>query len=287
MRCHFTLTLAHTAAIGLILGQERDLPGLLSKSRECAREKKIQRGLQVLAESYSKQSPHIRVHKATRLLFALFGLVHKARSALTYIIVDPGPYLDYARLHTLAVFIIENNYRDCICSRCLNYVTSLYFVIGTVVTVSCAIPYLFKAQELIAKDNNRFLGPYYTLFHLEPDGILEFDLPMMQLEELFNVYHFIVSQKHPHVASFLQMHEFGRAYGGTCVNDCVDEYLSDYNETFGGKCATYIVLASNHKDKIHKSKRQHKALEFVRTIQAVCVILGMDFYCHCNSLKLD
>ncbi|OIT21159.1 triacylglycerol lipase sdp1l [Nicotiana attenuata] len=137
---------------------------------------------------------------------------------------------------------------------------------------------LAETQELLAKDNNRFLGPYYTLFHLEPDGSLEFDLPMMQLKELFNVDHFIVSQEHPHVASFLQMHEFDRAYGGTFVNDCVDEYLSDYNETFGGKCATYIVLASSHKDKIHKSKRQHKVLEFVRTIQSVCVILGMDFF---------
>ncbi|OIS97967.1 hypothetical protein A4A49_62496, partial [Nicotiana attenuata] len=59
--------------------QERNFPGfLLSKSRESAREQKRQRGLHVLAESYFKQSPHIRMDKATGLLFSLFGLVHKA-----------------------------------------------------------------------------------------------------------------------------------------------------------------------------------------------------------------
>nr|XP_009796336.1 PREDICTED: uncharacterized protein LOC104242919 [Nicotiana sylvestris] len=89
---------------------------------------------------------------------------------------------------------------------------------------------------------------------------------MMKLKELFNVYHFIVSEEHPHVASLLQIQELDGAYGGTVVHDCVDEYFSDYNKTFGGDCTTYI-LASQLEDKIHKNKRQHKVLEYVSTVQ--------------------
>nr|XP_033510192.1 uncharacterized protein LOC117274971 [Nicotiana tomentosiformis] len=93
----------------------------------------------------------------------------------------------------------------------------------------------------------------------------------------FNVYHFIVSQEHPHIASLLQIQEFDGAYGGTVVHDCVNEYFSDYNETIGGECNTSNVLASKLEDKIHKNKKQHKVLEFVCTIQVVWVILGMDY----------
>lgn len=46
------------------------------------------------------------------------------------------------------------------------------------------------------------------------DGSLESDLPMMQLKELFNVNHFIVSQANPHIAPFLRFKDFVRAYGG-------------------------------------------------------------------------
>ncbi|PQQ11395.1 triacylglycerol lipase SDP1 [Prunus yedoensis var. nudiflora] len=46
------------------------------------------------------------------------------------------------------------------------------------------------------------------------DGSLEIDLPMMQLKELFNVNHFIVSQANPHIAPLLRLKEFVRACGG-------------------------------------------------------------------------
>lgn len=46
------------------------------------------------------------------------------------------------------------------------------------------------------------------------DGSLESDLPMMQLKELFNVNHFIVSQANPHIAPFLRFKEIVRVYGG-------------------------------------------------------------------------
>ncbi|CAN8254372.1 unnamed protein product [Cochlearia groenlandica] len=110
--------------------------------------------------------------------------------------------------------------------RCLNYLTSPHVVIWSAVTASCAFPGLFEAQELMAKDRTGEIVPYHPPFNLDPeessgasvrrwrDGSLEMDLPMMQLKELFNVNHFIVSQANPHIAPFLRMKEFVRAYGG-------------------------------------------------------------------------
>ncbi|KAL6987231.1 mitogen-activated protein kinase tyrosine protein phosphatase sdp1 [Sarracenia purpurea var. burkii] len=110
--------------------------------------------------------------------------------------------------------------------RCLNYLTSPHVVIWSAVTASCAFPGLFEAQELMAKDRSGEIVPYHPPFHLDPDetsgscprrwrdGSLEIDLPMMQLKELFNVNHFIVSQANPHIAPLLRMKEFVRAYGG-------------------------------------------------------------------------
>ncbi|XP_073132287.1 triacylglycerol lipase SDP1-like [Henckelia pumila] len=110
--------------------------------------------------------------------------------------------------------------------RCLNYLTSPHVVIWSAVTASCAFPGLFEAQELMAKDRSGEIVPYHPPFHLEPDvasgaasrrwrdGSLEIDLPMMQLKELFNVNHFIVSQANPHIAPLLRVKEIVRAYGG-------------------------------------------------------------------------
>lgn len=110
--------------------------------------------------------------------------------------------------------------------RCLNYLTSPHVVIWSAVTASCAFPGLFEAQELMAKDRSGEIVPYHPPFHLGPeegsgtsarrwrDGSLEVDLPMMQLKELFNVNHFIVSQANPHIAPLLRIKDLVRAYGG-------------------------------------------------------------------------
>ncbi|GMJ12177.1 SUGAR-DEPENDENT1 [Hibiscus trionum] len=110
--------------------------------------------------------------------------------------------------------------------RCLNYLTSPHVVIWSAVSASCAFPGLFEAQELMAKDRSGELVPYHPPFNLDPeegssttarrwrDGSLEVDLPMMQLKELFNVNHFIVSQANPHIIPWLRMGEFARAIGG-------------------------------------------------------------------------
>ena len=109
--------------------------------------------------------------------------------------------------------------------RCLNYLTSPHVVIWSAVTASCAFPGLFEAQELMAKDRSGEIVPYHPPFNLGPeegstpvrrwrDGSLEIDLPMIQLKELFNVNHFIVSQANPHIAPLLRLKEFVRTYGG-------------------------------------------------------------------------
>ncbi|CAA7060563.1 unnamed protein product [Microthlaspi erraticum] len=109
--------------------------------------------------------------------------------------------------------------------RCLNYLTSPHVVIWSAVTASCAFPGLFEAQELMAKDRTGEIVTYHPPFNLDPeessvasvrrwrDGSLEMDLPMIQLKELFNVNHFIVSQANPHIAPLLRMKEFVRASG--------------------------------------------------------------------------
>jgi len=110
--------------------------------------------------------------------------------------------------------------------RCLNYLTSPHVVIWSAVTASCAFPGLFEAQELMAKDRSGEIVPYHPPFNFDPeedpgthvrrwrDGSLEIDLPMIQLKELFNVNHFIVSQANPHIAPLLRLKKLVRAYGG-------------------------------------------------------------------------
>ncbi|CAM6099233.1 unnamed protein product [Calypogeia fissa] len=111
--------------------------------------------------------------------------------------------------------------------RCLNYLTSPHVVIWSAVTASCAFPGLFEAQELMAKDRHGRLVPYHSpiIGNVGPeelnnmkrqwrDGSLESDLPMLQLKELFNVNHFIVSQANPHIAPLLRLKELTRVYGG-------------------------------------------------------------------------
>ncbi|PKU86061.1 triacylglycerol lipase SDP1-like [Dendrobium catenatum] len=110
--------------------------------------------------------------------------------------------------------------------RCLNYLTSPHVVIWSAVTASCAFPGLFEAQELMAKDRFGNLVPFHAPFLEGPeedsggvarrwrDGSLEMDLPMLQLKELFNVNHFIVSQANPHIVPLLRLKELVRSYGG-------------------------------------------------------------------------
>lgn len=121
--------------------------------------------------------------------------------------------------------------------RCLNYLTSPHVVIWSAVTASCAFPGLFEAQELMAKDRFGEIVPFHAPFLDGPeeatgsarrwrDGSLEMDLPMIQLKELFNVNHFIVSQANPHIAPLLRIKELVSVYGGNLASKVVCCLLS-------------------------------------------------------------
>ncbi|XP_059668357.1 triacylglycerol lipase SDP1 [Cornus florida] len=149
--------------------------------------------------------------------------------------------------------------------RCLNYLTSPHVVIWSAVTASCAFPGLFEAQELMAKDRSGEIVPYHPPFHLGPeetsrasvrrwrDGSLEIDLPMMQLKELFNVNHFIVSQANPHIAPLLRLKEFVRAYGGN----------------FAAKLAHLVVMEVKH--------RCHQVLELGVPLGGIAKLFAQDW----------
>ncbi|CAI8613890.1 unnamed protein product [Vicia faba] len=102
--------------------------------------------------------------------------------------------------------------------------------------------YDMTAQELMAKNRSGDIVPYHPPFNLGPeegstpsrrwrDGSLEIDLPMMQLKELFNVNHFIVSQANPHIAPLLRLKEVVRTYGGN----------------FAAKLAHLVVMEVKHR----------------------------------------
>jgi len=84
----------------------------------------------------------------------------------------------------------------------LNYLTAPHVLLWSACLASSAIPLVFQSVELMAKDKNGNVIPYYSEGLTWQDGSLEFDLPMNKLSEMFNVNHFIVSQVNPHVISF-------------------------------------------------------------------------------------
>ncbi|CAH9102633.1 unnamed protein product [Cuscuta europaea] len=158
-----------------------------------------------------------------------FGVVHEIRY-LQYMLRNLTNNLTFQEAYDMSGRILSIT----VCSprkhepaRCLNYLTSPHVVIWSAVTASCAFPGLFEAQELMAKDRSGNIVPYHPPFQLGPDelastssrrwrdGSLEIDLPMVQLKELFNVNHYIVSQANPHISPLLRVKEFVRAYGGS------------------------------------------------------------------------
>eukprot|EP00172_Hildenbrandia_rubra_P004252 Plantae.Rhodophyta-Hildenbrandia_rubra.ctg8214.p1 GENE.Plantae.Rhodophyta-Hildenbrandia_rubra.ctg8214~~Plantae.Rhodophyta-Hildenbrandia_rubra.ctg8214.p1 ORF type:complete len:795 (-),score=164.91 Plantae.Rhodophyta-Hildenbrandia_rubra.ctg8214:6482-8866(-) len=81
----------------------------------------------------------------------------------------------------------------------LNYLTAPHVLIWSAAAASCALPFVFAAVELQAKDAQGKIVPY------QPDGIrwidgsITSDIPLSRIGELFNVNHFIVSQTNPHL----------------------------------------------------------------------------------------
>lgn len=86
--------------------------------------------------------------------------------------------------------------------RVLSPNTSPDVLIHNAVVASCAIPGMFPAVKLKAKDAD---GQQISYLPGESwvDGTFQGDLPMKRLGRLFNVNHFVVSQANPHAVPFL------------------------------------------------------------------------------------
>lgn len=87
--------------------------------------------------------------------------------------------------------------------RLLNYLTAPNVLIRRSVLASCAVPGIFPAVMLEARDFNGGAVPYMPGKRWV-DGTLSSDLPMLRLARLHNVNHYIVSQTNPHVVPFLR-----------------------------------------------------------------------------------
>lgn len=80
----------------------------------------------------------------------------------------------------------------------LNYLTSPHVLIWSAALASASVPGIFEPRELLAKDREGRVVPYYHGGLKWRDGSMQNDLPMTRLTELFNVNFFIVSQVNPH-----------------------------------------------------------------------------------------
>ncbi|MFO1425094.1 MAG: DUF3336 domain-containing protein [Candidatus Competibacteraceae bacterium] len=87
-------------------------------------------------------------------------------------------------------------------SRLLNYLTAPNVMIRRAALASSAIPGVFPAVMLEAKDFNGAIVPYMPNDKWV-DGSLNSDLPMLRVARMHNVNHYIVSQTNPHIVPFL------------------------------------------------------------------------------------
>lgn len=79
----------------------------------------------------------------------------------------------------------------------LNYLTSPHVLIWSAALASAAVPGVFEARELLAKQRDGHVAAYLPGGLKWRDGSMQNDLPMTRLTELFNVNYFIVSQVNP------------------------------------------------------------------------------------------
>lgn len=90
-------------------------------------------------------------------------------------------------------------------SRLLNAISSPNVCIREAVLASCAVPGLFPAVTLIAKDHRGRRQPYLPN-RKWVDGSVTNDLPEKRLARLYGANHFIVSQANPLVSALVDEH---------------------------------------------------------------------------------
>eukprot|EP00292_Cryptomonas_paramecium_P004922 CAMPEP_0113701832 /NCGR_PEP_ID=MMETSP0038_2-20120614/24813_1 /TAXON_ID=2898 /ORGANISM="Cryptomonas paramecium" /LENGTH=513 /DNA_ID=CAMNT_0000625807 /DNA_START=203 /DNA_END=1741 /DNA_ORIENTATION=- /assembly_acc=CAM_ASM_000170 len=129
--------------------------------------------------------------------------VKKLQSALMQNMGDVTFHEAYERTGRIINITVSpgNSYEK---PRLLNYLTAPNVLIWSAASASCALPGLYEAVELVAKNARGERVPYHMSRVKWTDGSLQSDLPMVRLQELFNVNYFIVSQTNPHAIPFVQ-----------------------------------------------------------------------------------
>merc|ERR1711884_131725 len=90
----------------------------------------------------------------------------------------------------------------------LNYLTAPHCVVWSAIACSCAFSGIFPPQPLLAKNRDNKVLPWQPgvasggTFSWR-GGVLQDDLPINNLRELFNVNYLIVSQSNPYIAPIL------------------------------------------------------------------------------------
>lgn len=87
-------------------------------------------------------------------------------------------------------------------SRLLSATTSPNVFIREAVMASCAVPGVYPAVTLKAKNQNGFTKDYLPS-RKWVDGAISDDLPAKRLSRLYGVNHYIVSQTNPHILPFI------------------------------------------------------------------------------------
>lgn len=88
-------------------------------------------------------------------------------------------------------------------ARLMNELTSPYLLVWSAALASCAVPVVFPAVRLTAKDVDGSYKPYMAQ-KLWVDGSVKSDLPRQRLMHLYDVNYFIVSQVNPHIVPFME-----------------------------------------------------------------------------------
>lgn len=88
-------------------------------------------------------------------------------------------------------------------SRLMNAITSPTVYVLDAVLASAAVPGVFPAVQLTAKNVNGERQPYLP-GRLWVDGSVTNDLPAKRLMRMYQVNHFIVSQTNPHIVPFVR-----------------------------------------------------------------------------------
>ncbi|MDZ7875416.1 MAG: DUF3336 domain-containing protein [Rhizobium sp.] len=92
--------------------------------------------------------------------------------------------------------------------RLLNYLSSPEALVRHAVLASCAVPWVFKPVQLMARQRG-VVKPWMEN-ELWVDGSVNGDLPFKQITQMFNINHFITSQANPHIVPFQSLETMGK-----------------------------------------------------------------------------